>query len=502
MAKLLPDSHLVAAFRNRTNTLDAISEFIDNADDVGATHFNLSIGKEIVVAIDNGQGTDDPDLLFGFGHSKSKRLKSAIGRFGIGAKEAMLHFGSLVEVETVCAQKYRKHTVDYDKVERSGWPDKYVGRALPIGRAPQSIANGGTLIRILRLTSGRSRIFPDILVKRLSHRFRLGLRKGISIEITFIDGQILKLSPDADMIGIWKNEKEIIGKAVGRDFVIRYTDLKEYDPNLTGIHIGYGNRFIEQIKKLDGKTLPPLFYAEVILGEKWKNCLSPNKTSVRKYHDELEAAIHAFLKEWIKELETYSDEARIEKLNVLLHKATAQILSFKKDGTEFARGRKVTGYPEGDGPSSDIGPHIDREEANPDNNGDGGKEIKRRPAGGLFFKPSSELGDFPFEIETDTRNNQITVKLNEKIPAIDLAYRVPYKISALWPLISAALAGWCRQNLESIDELLPGLLDRLKAEGYRIDLEKPEDLECYLITWLMKQHPPSVQELEKLQDVS
>jgi hypothetical protein len=101
------------------------------------------------------------------------------------------------------------------------------------------------------------------------------------------------------------------------------------------------------------------------------------------------------------------------------------------------------------------------------------------------------LGNFPFQVETNTTEHKLTVKLNGNIPAIEVAYRVPYKISALWGLISTALAQLCRQHVRDIDQMLPGFLDRLKADGYPVDLERPDELENYVITWMMHQHPPT-----------
>ena len=228
---------------------------------------------------------------------------TTINVYGIGAKEAALHFGSLMIMESVYKNKYYRYQVDWDEIEKHGTPKPYdFRRALPLAKAPDSIKGGGTRITIKRLSSGRPRIYRDVLLKRLSHRYRPALRKGKNITVGFAPGEpAVKLCADAECLGLWKNEREIMGMAADRAFSIQYTDLKEYDRNLTGIYIGYGDRFIEHLNKLNGKTLPPLFYAEVILGTRWRECLSPNKTSLVLFRDELEAAIHDLLKDWIKE---------------------------------------------------------------------------------------------------------------------------------------------------------------------------------------------------------
>ena len=57
MANLIVDSHLIAAFRNRINTLDAISEFFDNSN--RARDFGFYFQGQSVVAIDNGPGLQE-----------------------------------------------------------------------------------------------------------------------------------------------------------------------------------------------------------------------------------------------------------------------------------------------------------------------------------------------------------------------------------------------------------------------------------------------------------
>lgn len=503
MADLIVDSHLIAAFRNRINTLDAISEFFDNSGAVGATNLSFAFRGDSVAVVDNGPGLKNLNLLVKLGGSYSDN--TTINVYGIGAKEAALHFGSLMIMESVCQGKYYHYELDWDEVQNKGTPKPHNSRlALPLSKAPSVIRGGGTRITIKRLSLGRPKIYRDVLLKRLSHRYRPALRKGKSISVAFAadrgqDAATVKLSAQADFIGLWKNEREIMGMAADRAFSARYTDLKEYDRNLTGIHIGYGDRFIEHLDKLGGKTLPPLFYAEVMLGTQWRECLSPNKTALVLFRDELEAAVFELLKDWIKELEAFSDEVRIEKLNVLLQKHTADIFVFKAGGDGYRKDKPtiVTDVVPGPGPVPDPDPHVEDHEAIEDPAGKGSKEKRKRRPSGIHFKRNDKLGNIPFTLDTNLSDQQITVFLNGSIPAIDNAYRVPYKIPALWPLIAAAFSGWVRDNIKFVDNYLPGFLDTLSSLGYEIDREKPGDVELYVLTWMMRQHPPaSLKELE------
>lgn len=498
MADLIVDSHIVAAFRNRINAVDAISEFIDNSLAANATHFEFRFEKDRIVVTDNGDGIQDLNLLTKLGGSYAG--PETINVYGIGAKEAALHYGSLIDIQSVCKGKFRRYELDWDKVQQNGTPKLHDKRnVLPISGAPKFIKSKGTVITIKRLSAGRSRIYPDAIIKRLSHRYRPALLKGKAIHIWFADGNFKPLSPTADVLGLWKNEKEIMGIAADKSFALRYTDLKEYDRNLTGIHIAYGDRFIEHITSLNGKALPPLLYAEVTLTSRWRECLSPNKTALVKFHDELEAAVYGLIKDWIKELEAFADEARIERLNVLLQKHTADIFIFKSGEGANRKRRKVvvtTPIVPGPGPRPQPDPHEKKYDVICDEHAKGDKEKRKRRPGGLLFKRDNSLGNMPFVIAPDLNTNQLTIVLNGSIPAIDTAYQVPYKIPALWPLISAAFAGWVRENIAKIDIWLPDLFNILHSEGYEIDPESPVDAELYLLTWMLRQHPPTVKELE------
>ena len=183
-----------------------------------------------------------------------------------------------------------------------------------------------------------------------------------------------------------------------------------------------------------------------------------------------------------------------------MHKHTADILTFKPGGVGYHKAKKivVTDSPSGPGPESpEPRPHKDDNQAIEDDAGKGDKEKRKRRPSGLHFKRNDKLGNFPFVIVTDRGNQQITVELNGAIPAIENAYRVPYKIPALWPLISAAFAGWVRDNIKSVDDYLVGFLDMLSSLGYKIDREKPLEVELFVLTWMLRQHPPaSIKELE------
>jgi DNA mismatch repair ATPase MutL len=69
MADLIVDSHLIASYRNRVNVVDAISELIDNSLAAEATAFEFMFFKDKIVALDNGHGLTNLNLLTKLGAS-------------------------------------------------------------------------------------------------------------------------------------------------------------------------------------------------------------------------------------------------------------------------------------------------------------------------------------------------------------------------------------------------------------------------------------------------
>src|SRR5215471_6156020 len=139
--KLYPSTHILSAIRNKgLPTADAISELIDNSfGKAGGDKFQFDLLPDRVVATDNGKGLSNMDAIFGLGYSQSKNLKDDIGEYGIGSKDAQMHFGARCKVQSVHKGRYYQHAIDWDKVEQSGeWPDSFSGTSRAVYFAPQA----------------------------------------------------------------------------------------------------------------------------------------------------------------------------------------------------------------------------------------------------------------------------------------------------------------------------------------------------------------------------
>jgi hypothetical protein len=108
----------------------AMGELIDNAFDAGATHVELVFegsGKNAkFTACDNGAGCPDLTTILSLGrHTKTSSTK--LGRFGVGAKDAMLWIGrteSNVSIASTHGGEHNRKTrtarVDWTELMRSG----------------------------------------------------------------------------------------------------------------------------------------------------------------------------------------------------------------------------------------------------------------------------------------------------------------------------------------------------------------------------------------------
>lgn len=96
-----------------------VSELVDNSIDANARRINISLRKDTVLIEDDGVGCSDLQMVFKMGDRASiGDGKRAIGRYGVGAKEAALQIGSRVLVSTVARIgsefRYSSAHVDWD----------------------------------------------------------------------------------------------------------------------------------------------------------------------------------------------------------------------------------------------------------------------------------------------------------------------------------------------------------------------------------------------------
>jgi len=504
--KLIPSTHILMSFMNKGLAFaDAVSEMIDNsfADSAGGTEFTATIGDDSVTFTDNGRGVSDLNLIFGAGYSASKTIATDIGEFGIGSKDAQMYFGTKVTAHTVFKGKYYTYAIDWKKVFDSpddfGWPDEFSGKPSAMSKCPRAIQHGGTMIIINDLVK-RPRINMDVSAKRLAHRYRPGLLKGK--KITLVDersgkGAVWSLSPSLTAQGI-RSGTTVHGVAAGRKFSVMYTALKEYDPTLSGVHFGFGYRFMVQTNSLgdNNVSLPGKLYAEVMLSSDWKGCFGPNKTKIVKHYRELCAAVNVILADWVKKLAAHAEQLRIEHVNLALKTDFENILVLNRKKTgdhERSSSTKVSSNGNSPNPVDNPKPNTEADAAKIGEKGKGHDASERKSrSGGVSFNRDDSMGEF-LASRREFDGKSLIIHLNGRIDQIALAYDTGNR-TWLFPTIAREFTNFVCANKNDLESVLPGFLDALNSIGYEVSVEYPDLLADKVFAYFLKQAPLSSKE--------
>jgi hypothetical protein len=490
-----PLPHSLLAQRNSGITAaDAASEWIDNSLRAGATKITLAFGGYYVSCEDNGTGTDNLDAILQSGNSTAHDDGTTISQYGVGGKDAQLYFGNKVTVISCYKGMLYETTWDYEDILQTGeYPLHYDHR---LGKlAPPSTV--GTLIRVTKLNSRRRPNFTD-LCRKLALRYRLALLNGIKIIIADdIKGQVTTLDAAAakSILNLGADVKTIQGKAAGKTFILTYGELNEPDQLITGIHFGFGHRFVMRITMLGGESLPIRLYAEVKLSAEWKTLLMRNKTKIEEQDfEELCAAIRAILGDYLRAAQQQKQEQRIEKLNFVIRKMLEDILII--DPTvegDYEKGATVVTTEGGRGPGPvEPKPHESNIVAINKGSGNNGAKKKRQRPPGIHIKLDHDLGEhLSFHIGID-RDQKLVLTLNPKIPVIKEAYYGTSHIDALIVVIASALSQWLQKNPDIAEQRFNEFIEHIKKLGYKISFEEPEHMQepifSYIISHCMMDH--------------
>lgn len=499
--RVMPDTHLIYMFQQKPlPTADAVAEAFDNSLDAGASIIAMTIGADKSVTFaDNGKGLKDLDKLIGIAHSKSRSDPDAIGQFGIGAKDAQMHFGERADFQSVHNGYYYKHSIDWEYVKKTRlWPFEFDGTCRLAAAAPESIRQGGTIIKITRPVA-RPRVNMELLTKKLSHRYLLALRNNKKISIHVEGSNPKTYDLDAKLATEGVNPGEVVsGWACDLPFKVMFTSLKpDHDPALPGVHFGFSNRFIMRAQRLGDRGLPPTLYAEVLLSPAWKGCLSPNKTDIVRHYEELSSAVLEIMQGLIAKLEKQAEQVQIEHVNLALTRDFANVIVFdsSKKG-EKSKGSQVIVSNGGKTPKPvQPNPHVAAHLA--EVGGLHGFEKKKKRPSGISFERNDGLGKH-ITSKYSLENGTLKIYLNGSVPVIEMAYQPPYKPIALWPVIAREVSKFCRDSAAELDTILPGFVDALNAIGWEISLDDPDELSEKVFTYVMKQVPLSKAERAKL----
>lgn len=121
MMQLTPDVSLLDSVRSQYGLSwpKLLGELIDNALDAEAesVEIDFSAKGQITVA-DNGRGCSDLSRMLVLGRRKDHGAKGATGRYGIGAKDALIGLGDEVCIASTCKGETQTVTVNWGRLRR------------------------------------------------------------------------------------------------------------------------------------------------------------------------------------------------------------------------------------------------------------------------------------------------------------------------------------------------------------------------------------------------
>ena len=114
-----------------------------------------------------------------------------------------------------------------------------------------------------------SQPFVQVSVRKIRPSLPVGPARRAQILVSWPhSGGEIELKGD-DVVQLFEQDiREYKDEINGKPFTVLAGDIKDYHHDLSGLHIGYGFRFIKKLNELAGHTLPALFYGRVILGRK------------------------------------------------------------------------------------------------------------------------------------------------------------------------------------------------------------------------------------------
>lgn len=180
---ITPKTHALASIRRQDMApWLAVCELVDNSLDAKASTVVVEWDASIrcLSVKDDGVGAPNPAAIVTIGDHDSEGRDTS-GRYGIGAKDAVLALGTAAEVTVVRNGVRRVVRADFEEIRVSG---RWVAREDQHEHG-SSIATG-TTVKVLGVDR---KIYRETVCAKLSNTFAPALRRGRSI---VLDGQAVK----------------------------------------------------------------------------------------------------------------------------------------------------------------------------------------------------------------------------------------------------------------------------------------------------------------------
>jgi hypothetical protein len=293
MMDISPETAILDGLQNQNLQWHVcLGELIDNAFDAGAPGVDITIkrqkGKSTLVVLDHGPGCDDLSLLVTLG-KRRKRSTTKLGRYGIGAKDALLSFGDSVTIESTCAGVYRSLNVNWKNIQRAN--------SWRIHKPSECPSDGPPGLRItvepLRGTSITTAERKQGLVEKLSKTYTPAIKDGRQITFNGVPIPAYKLPP------LEHQKTEDVYVRNKRAHVTMGVTPEGHITRENGLTIAFGYRVIlyGQRHGLGSDPTPGLF-GWVDLLDGWQ--LTKNKDNITCDLDALGGAIYRVFRDVIE----------------------------------------------------------------------------------------------------------------------------------------------------------------------------------------------------------
>lgn len=177
---ITPKTHILTSMSRQDMAPSlAIVELLDNSLDAKGeiNSVEYDVVSHVITITDNGVGAPDPSAIVTMGDHDSEGRNTS-GRYGIGAKDAIMALGTAVEIVTVRNGLRRTVRADFEEILATG---RWVAR-----EDQEEVATGTLSGTSVRIRNVNRKIYPQSIAEKISATFAPALRLGKQILVNGI----------------------------------------------------------------------------------------------------------------------------------------------------------------------------------------------------------------------------------------------------------------------------------------------------------------------------
>lgn len=294
MKPCIKPSALNSHFQSNISPRSVLAELIDNSLDANATEVEIHVNSKSLTVYDNGDGIEDINKMFEIGSTGRNGNPNAIGKFGVGAKHALLGVGKIVEVTSITDNDHRyiEHKANWGEIAKlEDWKEFPDPLPVPLSRLSaqgrSAMTNWSTRVTVSQRHRPQMFNQMDVLCRHMALMYRPALLKDITIKIiTPKTVRDLRDEEYADPMLTEIIEARLVIN--GKRAKVRAGLAESHMPGLTGcVHVGFRNRIIESPRQIGRHNIPPQMFMEIALDTDWKDSLSTLKDGIVNDREEL-----------------------------------------------------------------------------------------------------------------------------------------------------------------------------------------------------------------------